>query len=795
MQLAEELQTENRKLRDRLSRLSQASQRINESLDFETVLQGVVDSARSVTDASYCVVTLHDDEGQVQEFLVSGMPSHWVGQMQNFPAAAPLHEYLRGIEEPLRLRDLYSHVGSLGLPIVRAPGSTAETISFMSAPIRHRGESVGHFFLAGKASGPEFTDEDEETLVMFASQAALVIANARRYRDQQRAMADREAVVNTAPVGVVVFDAISGEPVSFNREAVRLVEGLLNGEPGLENLLEVVTIRRADGRQVSLKELSIAQAMSEGETVRAEEVVFEVPDGRSVKALMNATPIRADDGRVTSFVVTLQDMAPLDELELMRAEFLAKISHDLRAPLAAIKGSAETALGDTFPFRQAEMVQFLRIISEQADQMGVLINDLLDVTRIETGTLVVNPVPVLVTGLLDQARNTFQNGWNRDNVHIEMASGLPPVLADPGRIVQVVVNLLTNAARNSPEGSRIRVSATREGDNVTISVIDQGRGMSPEQIAQLFRKLPRRDRDAGAREDLRPGWGLSICRGIVEAHGGRIFAESEGPDKGTRFRFTIPIAEEVAKTGRRGTLSATDGARIPANSPDKILVVDDDPQTLRSVREALSNAGYVPVVTGDANEAIALFNEHSPQLALLDLVLPGSDGIELMHGIVEKADVPVIFLSAYGHEDAIAQALDNGAADYLVKPFSPTELAARIRAAIRKHTVPRLIVPSEPFVRENLKVDYTRRRVTISGTPVDLTRIEYFVLQELAVNAGRTVFYEDILRRIWAKRGSNDRRPLHAAVKNIRRKLGDDAKNPKWIFNEPRVGYRLGKTE
>ena len=384
---------------------------------------------------------------------------------------------------------------------------------------------------------------------------------------------------------------------------------------------------------------------------------------------------------------------------------------------------------------------------------------------------------------------------NRDNVHIEMASGLPPVLADPGRIVQVVVNLLTNAARNSPEGSRIRVSATQEGENVTISVVDQGRGMSPEQIAQLFRKLPRRDRDAGAREDLRPGWGLSICRGIVEAHGGRIFAESEGPDKGTRFRFTIPIAEEVAKNGRRGTLSATDGARMPANSTDKILVVDDDPQTLRSVREALSNAGYVPVVTGDANEAIALFNEHSPQLALLDLVLPGSDGIELMHGIVEKADVPVIFLSAYGHEDAIAQALDNGAADYLVKPFSPTELAARIRAAIRKHTVPRLVVPSEPFLRGNLKVDYTRRRVTISGAPVDLTRIEYFVLQELAVNAGRTVFYEDILRRIWAKRGSNDRRPLHAAVKNIRRKLGDDAKNPKWIFNEPRVGYRLGKAE
>ena len=795
MALAEKLQRENKKLRERLSRMSQASQRINESLDFETVLQGVVDSARSVTDARYCVVTLPNDEGQVQEFLVSGMPPDWVGQMRSFPEAAPLHDYLCGFEEPLRLRDLYSHVGALGLPIVRAPGSSAETMSFLSAPIRHRDESVGYFFLAGKVNGPEFTAEDEETLVMFASQTALVIANARRYRDQQRAMADREAVVNTAPVGVVVFDAVTGVPVSFNRETVRILEGLLTGEPRLEDFLEVVTIRRADGRKVSLKELSISQALSEGETVRAEEVVFEVPDGRGVKALMNATPIRSDDGQVTSFVVTLQDMAPMDELDLMRAEFLAKVSHDLRAPLAAIKGSAETALGDTFPFRQAEMVQFLRIISEQADQMGVLINDLLDVTRIETGTLVVNPVPVLVTGLLDQARNTFLNGWNRDNVHIDVASGLPPVLADPGRIVQVVVNLLTNAARNSPEESPIRVGALQEGDNVTISVVDQGRGMSPEQIAQLFRKLPYHERDADSREIPRPGWGLSICRGIVEAHGGRIYAESDGPDSGTRFRFTMPITEDVGKTAGRGTARHIAGARMPTNPPAKILVVDDDPQTLRSVREALSNAGYVPVVTGDANEAIALFNEHSPQLALLDLVLPGSDGIELMHGIVQKADVPVIFLSAYGHEDAIAQALDNGAADYLVKPFSPTELAARIRAAIRKHTVPRLIVPSEPFVRGNLKVDYARRRVTISGKPVDLTRIEYFVLQELAVSAGRTVFYEDILGRIWARRGTDDRRPLHAAVKNIRRKLGDDAKNPKWIFNEPRVGYRLGRTE
>ena len=758
MQLTEKLQLENKQLRERLTRLSHASQRINESLDFETVLQGVVDSARSVTDARYCVVTLLDEEGNVQEYLVSGMTPEEASQIWNFPEADRLYEYLRQIREPLRLIDLFSHNRALGLPEVRPAGSDAPTISFMAAPIDHRGESVGHFFLAGKVSGPEFTAEDEETLVMFASQAALVITNARRYRDQQRTAADREALINTSPVGVIVFDARTGKPVSINREAARIGEGLRIHERHLENLTEVVTIQRADGREMSLEELSLAQVLSTGETVRAEEVVLQVPDGRKVKVLVNVTPIRTDNGHVASVVVTLQDTTPMEDLERMRAEFLAMVSHELRAPLAAIKGSASTALSDTFPFRQAEMVQFLRIISEHADRMAGLINDLLDVARIETGTLIVNPLPTVVTVLLDQARNTFVSGWDRNNVHLDLAPGLPPVMADPGRIVQVLVNLLTNAAKNSMNASSIRVHAEQEGDTVAISVSDTGRGVPPDQMAQLFRKSSRRDRDSSFGYSGAHGWGLPICKGIVEAHGVRIWAESAGTDKGARFTFTIPVAGDA-----------------PA-------VVSRD---LRS-----TGAGYVPVVTGDPDEALVLLNEHRPELALLDLVLPGSDGIELMKKIIESNDIPIVFISAYGHEDTVARALDNGAADYLVKPFSPTELAARVRAVLRTRTSHR----SEPFAQGDLRIDYASRRVSIAGNPVKLTRIEYLVLQELSINHGRTVHYEDLLRRIWYRRGNKDKRPLHAAVKNIRRKLNDSAKYPRWIFNEPRVGYRLGRT-
>ena len=222
---------------------------------------------------------------------------------------------------------------------------------------------------------------------MFASQAALVIANARRHRDEQRARADLETLIDTSPVGVLVFDAKTRGVTSVNREARRIVNDLHMPGGSAEELLDMLTFRRADGREISLEEFPLAQALSTGETVRAEEIVIEVPGGGSVTTLVNATPIRSQEGEVVSVVVTLQDMTPLEEMERLRAEFLAMVSHELRTPLTSIKGSAATLTETVSDLDPAEMLQFFRIISEQADYMRDLIGDLLDVARIETGEL------------------------------------------------------------------------------------------------------------------------------------------------------------------------------------------------------------------------------------------------------------------------------------------------------------------------------------------------------------------------------------------------------------------------
>ena len=194
----------------------------------------------------------------------------------------------------------------------------------------------------------------------------------------------------------MVFDAATGAPIWINRETRRILKALRIPGRSLEQLGDVVTVRRAGGREMSLDETALAQVLSTGETVLAEEIVIGVPDGRSVTTLINATPTFSKKGDVESVIVTIQDMRPLEELERLRSEFVGLVSHELRAPLTSIKGSTTTLLNESTTLDPAEMRQLLRIIDAQADRMRDLIRDLLDVAHIESGTLSMTPVPVEV---------------------------------------------------------------------------------------------------------------------------------------------------------------------------------------------------------------------------------------------------------------------------------------------------------------------------------------------------------------------------------------------------------------
>ena len=319
----------------------------------------------------------------------------------------------------------------------------------------------------------------------------------------------------------------------------------------------------------------------------------------------------------------------IEKLEQLRAELLGAVGHELRAPLIAIKGSTATVLGAAPALDRAEMLQFLRVIDEQADHMRGLVADLL-------------------------ARAAFA-----------------PPAADEAR----------RGAGGSPRGA-----------------------------------------------PAEPG--------------------HEGP-------------------------------RTP------ILVVDDNPQTLGYVCDALSSAGYAPLASGDPAELPQLVRTKRPRLVLIAPARGATDGIELMQGVRELSDVPVIFISGYGRDETIALALELGAADYIVKPFSPTELTARVQAALRR------LAERVPYRTGDLAIDYEQRRVTVAGRPVDLTAIEYELLRVLSTRAGRVSTVAALLRQVWGGRRAGDPKLLRAFVKRLRHKLGDDAARPAYIFTERGVGYRL----
>ena len=764
---------EHEALRARVSALSAASLRISASLDLETVLNEVVDSARALTGARFGAIATIDETGAPQDFVTSGFTEEEHRRIAEWSDGPRLFEHFRDLPGPVRIADVPAYVQELGFPTDRLPSKT-----FQGTPMRHRGVHVGNFYLVEKEGGDAFTDQDEEILVLFASQAATAIANARAYRAERRARADLEALIETSPVGVVVLDGRTGHAVSLNREARRIVETLRTPGRTAEDLLGILTCRFADGREIALDRLPLASALSRAETVRAEEIVLTTPDGRSVTTLVNATPIDAEDGTLASVVVTMQDLAPLQELEQMRAQFLGMVSHELRVPLTSIKGSSAAALGASRPVAPAETREFFRIIDDQADRMIGLIADLLDAGRIETGTLSVSPEPSQVRALVDQARATFVSGGGRHAVRIDLPTDLPPVLADRQRVVQVLNNLLANAARHSPDTAAIRIAAERDGVHVAVSVSDEGRGIAPERLRHLFRKYPA----PGDREDgLGGGLGLAICKGLVEAHGGRIRAESGGVGLGARFTFTLPVAATaVAVPGRPdGPGAQTEAAPI--------LVVDDDPETLRHVRDTLTDAGFAPLVTGDHRQILRILLAEKPRLVLLDLMLPGTDGIELMQTIPELADLPVIFISGYGRDETIARALEAGADDYIVKPFSPTELTARIRAVLRRRSA------AAPFTLRHLAIDYDRRQVTVAGRAAVLTATEFELLRVLSEGAGRVLTHETLLRRVWGERAKGNPKIVRAYVKRLRSKLGDNAGRPALIFNERGVGYRMAR--
>jgi PAS domain S-box-containing protein len=534
------------------------------------------------------------------------------------------------------------------------------------------------------------------------------------------------------------------------------------------------------------------------------DIEHRIVVGDSVRWVREQAELEFDEqGTLLGGFGTVQDITERklaeEALDRLRTEFMGMVTHELKTPLTAIKGSAATALGSQRPLVAEENRELFQIIDEQADRLRELMDNLLDATRIEAGTLSVSPEPTDLRQVLEEARATFARGGGLHQIRLEVPAGMPRVYADRRRLFQVLMNLLNNAGMFSSPTEPITITAEHDSLQVTVHVRDRGRGIPKEKLPLLFKKFSRLHDDLGQKLSG-TGLGLAICKGIVEAHGGRIWADSGGECEGSTFSFTLPVASEVSVKALSD--EARRAVHLRCNHPGRVrrpgertrvLAVDDEPQILRFLRRSLDEAGYQPIVTADPCEVAKLVELEEPDLVLLDLKLPGTSGFELLERIREFSGVPVIFLTGSDREEDAVRALREGADDYITKPFSPSELLARIGAALRRRVLPDMMEARPAFTLGDLTIDFAERRVTVAGHEVALSATEYKILHQLATHAGRPISYEQLLRQVWGPEYSQETELVRSFIRNLRRKLGDDAQNPRFILTERQVGYRMPK--
>ena len=353
----------------------------------------------------------------------------------------------------------------------------------------------------------------------------------------------------------------------------------------------------------------------------------------------------------------------LQENDRRKDEFLAMLAHELRNPLAAVN-NAVTVLKLSSDEESRKWAS--DVVERQVRQLGRLIDDLLEVSRITSGKIRLRKDFVDAGAIIDQAVESARPliDDRKHALSISIERGHLPVHVDVTRIEQILLNLLTNAAKYTESGGRILLTAKAEGQQVSISVKDNGIGIPPEKLPEMFKLFTQGDRTL-ARSEGGLGIGLTIVQKLAEMHGGNVVAWSDGPGRGSEFIVRLPLARKTAaaKGAHRGRFAAGSGSRI--------LVVDDSVDTARGMVQLLKLLGNDAITVHDGHAAIEAARAFRPDFVLLDIGLPGMDGYEVATALRADEllrDTVIIALSGYGQEQDRRRSHAAGFHHHLVKP-------------------------------------------------------------------------------------------------------------------------------
>ncbi|RLC67046.1 MAG: hypothetical protein DRI48_03300 [Chloroflexi bacterium] len=666
--------------KSRLETLQEITRQLTMSLDLDRMLHKTLTEVMKALRAEKGVIFLLDSEvGQV----VPETKINWDGEgisLSKLPSAWQLGHS----DSVLVLKDLQAEPTEAWVEAV----VDQDQRSLMVAPLIANGAFMG--LLAVASSRLEaFAPSHVWLFSAVLDQIATAIGNAEVYRlitqqaqemgamlrHQQEESTKSQAILTSIADGVVVNSA-DGETILVNPAAERIL-----GAPADElvgrDYHTLFSVFDTQGREEAVAAMEALLGASTSELHKAFKMTMEI-DSRVVHAHLSR--VLAERDNCLGVVTVLRDVTREVEADRMKSEFVSTVSHELRTPMTAIKGYTDLLYAGAVGPVNDDQVRFLSIIRNNADRLTALINDLLDISRVETGRVRFEPRPTQIGDVISEVVNALagQAEAKRQTLTYEVVGGLPDVMGDRDRLNQVLTNLVSNAIRYTPIGGEVEVRAYPVEGAVRVDVRDTGIGITPEDMGRIFERFYRADHPL-VQEEAGTGLGLSIVKMFVEMHGGRVWVESE-PGEGSTFTFILPVPGDEEEEG--------ESRRVPPRLTARtrtILVVDDDPDVANLVKMQLENSGYRVSILGRGSSVVTWAEKKQPDLIILDLILPdmeGLQGIDVLRELKENvttADIPVIVMTIV-EDDGTAWSL--GAVDYLTKPVDSNDLLRSVEDAL-----------------------------------------------------------------------------------------------------------------
>jgi PAS domain S-box-containing protein len=487
---------------------------------------------------------------------------------------------------------------------------------------------------------------------------------------RELAQARLAAIVESSD-DAIVSKSLDGIVTSWNPAAERMF-GWTSAEAVGRHITLIIPGERRAEEDEALSRIRRGEMVDHFDTIRVTK------DGRLLNISLTISPIRDSTGRIVGASKIARDVTEKKRLEAelseklleladsdrRKDEFLAMLGHELRNPLSAVRNSVVTARLD--PSRRDRA---LDIAYRQTDQLARLVDDLLDVARITRGRMTLRMETVRLGGVVERAVETTRDLVEARAHLLTLALPDEPlhVSGDPSRLEQVVVNLITNAAKYTEPGGRIEVMARREGEQAVLRVRDNGVGIAPEMLSRVFDLFAQAHRGP-ARVEGGLGIGLTVVQRLVELHGGRVEVTSEGLGRGAEFHVSFPCVP-VADANPVPARSAGEGH----GGPVRVLVVDDNADVAEGLMMLLELLGHLVRVAHDGMAALEAVRVNVPDLMLVDIGLPGMDGYELARNVRQDSrlkGVVLVALTGYGRDEDKRKAIEAGFDEHLVKPLT-----------------------------------------------------------------------------------------------------------------------------